>query len=106
MLIPPATVASSQPNTGSYTNNRTPTPATRQTPQPQAQQPQTIINNYQTVVIQQGDGALDTPPQCTQEACDRARDKNSKTEKYYRSHSIEMPWQIKPGLDDLVFEKC
>ena len=104
----PVILQSSQPNTGSYTNNRTPAPAPHQPPQPQPnpQQPQTTVNNYQTVVIQQDDSARDTPPQGKQEACDWARDKRSKTEKYYRSHSIEMPWQVKHDLDDLVFEKC
>ena len=105
-ILKPVTPGDRQPTPSSgYTAGRTTQPAPPPPP-PVQEQPRTVVNNYQTVIIQPDTSAQDTPPDNKQDACDWARDKRSRTEKYYRSHSIDMPWDVKHELDDLVFEKC
>lgn len=74
-------------------------------PAPQATQNRTIVNNYQTVIIQ-SPSADDTPPENRADACDWARAKRTNTVNYYRTHSIDMPGNLKRDLDDLVFSYC
>lgn len=99
--VPPA--GRPQSSTPGYTSRSTTPPPPPPVP---AQHPHTVINNYQTVIVQPDNSAQDTPPDNKQDACNWAREKRTRTEKYYRSHSIDIPWDIKRELDDLVFEKC